>query len=86
MATTRRYRKKPFAVFESGTRIYAPSRNVSRYRIVATDAEGHRVFHSATSEEDARAKARQLEAHLASAVPLGPSSNGPRTVAALAAE
>lgn len=85
MAERRRtYRKKPLAVFEAGTRIYAPSKGMPRYRIVATDAEGHRVFYKATTEADARARARELEAHLASAVPLGPGANGPRTVAALA--
>ena len=33
----RRYRKKPLAQFEHGTRIYAPSDGESRYRVVATD-------------------------------------------------
>lgn len=84
MADRRRsYRKKPLAVFEAGTRIYSPSRGESRYRVVATDAEGNRVFHKAPTEADARARARELEAHLASAVPLGRTSSGPRTVAAL---
>jgi integrase len=85
MADRRRtYRKKPLAVFEAGTRIYAPSRGEPRYRVVATDAEGNRVFHKAASESDARARAREIEAHLASAVPLGPTPSGPRTVGALA--
>lgn len=85
MAERRRtYRKKPLAVFEAGTRIYAPSRNESRYRVVATDADGNRVFHKAPTEAAARARARELEAHLASAVPLGPTAGGARTVAALA--
>lgn len=26
----RRYRRKPFAVFENGTRIYAPTKSLSR--------------------------------------------------------
>ena len=37
------YRKKPLAMFEGGTRIYAPSRGEPRYRVVATDADGNRV-------------------------------------------
>jgi hypothetical protein len=32
-----RYRKKPFARLEHGTRIYAPSPGEARYRVVATD-------------------------------------------------
>jgi hypothetical protein len=32
-----RYRKKPLAQLEHGTRIYAPSAREARYRVVATD-------------------------------------------------
>ncbi len=79
----RTYRKKPFAVFEHGTRIYAPSRGESRYRVVSTDGGGHRVFCKLASEEAARAKAREIEVHLARRAPLRPPT-GHRTVAALA--
>lgn len=55
----RTYRKKPLAMFEDGTRISAPSRGEPRYRVVATDADGDRVYHKFAREEDARAKARR---------------------------
>lgn len=85
MADRRRtYRKKPLAIFEGGTRVYAPSRGEPRYRVLATDAEGTRVQKKVTTEAAARAAARELEAHLADSVPLGPTASGPRTVAALA--
>ncbi len=32
-----RYRKKPLAQFEHGTRVYAPSGGDARYRIVSRD-------------------------------------------------
>jgi integrase len=79
----RRYRKKPLAVFEHGTRIYAPTPDAPRYRVVAADTTGSRIFLKLRTEDDARAKARELEAYLASATPVrGPDEV--RTVAALA--
>jgi hypothetical protein len=79
------YRKKPLAVFEAGTRIYAPSRGEPRYRVVATDGDGHRLFHKLATEEEARAKAREMEAFLAASAPLRPRPEAPRTVSALEA-
>jgi hypothetical protein len=32
-----RYRKRPLAQLEQGTRVYAPSPREARYRVVATD-------------------------------------------------
>ena len=58
----RHYRKKPLATFEHGTRIYAPTAGEARYRVVATDSTGSRLFHKLAAEDDARAKARELEA------------------------
>ncbi|HEX5267672.1 MAG TPA: hypothetical protein VFW24_12950 [Acidimicrobiales bacterium] len=80
----RTYRKKPFAVFEHGTRIYAPTRGELRWRVVAGDAEGTRVFHKVGTEDAARARARVIEADLARHAPLRPAE-GPRTVRALSA-
>lgn len=58
----RRYRKKPLAQFEHGTRIYAPSGGESRHRVVASDpASGERIFAKLATEEQARAKAREFE-------------------------
>jgi len=79
----RTYRKKPLAVFERGTRIYAPSRGESRYRVVSSDGVGNRLFYKLASEAAARAKAREIEAHLARRAPLRPPT-GHGTVAALA--
>lgn len=79
---TRRYRKKPLAVFEHGTRLYAPSDGEGCYRVVATDGDGKRLFHKFTREEVARAKARELEAYLATNTPV--RGSGDRTVGALA--
>ncbi|HVA43875.1 MAG TPA: tyrosine-type recombinase/integrase [Acidimicrobiales bacterium] len=81
----RRYRKKPLAAFEHGTRIYAPSGGESCYRVIATDAIGGRRFHKFAREEDARAKARELEAYLAARTPLYGRKNEERTVGTLAA-
>jgi hypothetical protein len=66
----RRYRQKPFAVFEHGTRIYAPTDTAPRYRVVATTADGARVFHKAGDEAAARAKARELERFSAEHTPI----------------
>lgn len=81
-----RYRKKPLAQFESGTRIYAPSTGESNYRVVATDpSTGKRVFAKVGTEEAARAKARELERLIAQAIPVvGPRDDAALTVASLA--
>lgn len=82
-----RYRKKPLVQLELGTRIYAPSVGELRYRVVTTDlATGERVFHKFATEEDARAKAREVEEFLAHGTPLRDArGEGPRTVERLAA-
>jgi len=78
------YRKKPFAQFEHGTRIYAPSGRDPRYRVVASDpSSGKRIFVKCKTEEAARAKARELEQFIAQAAPIR-DEHGPRTVARLA--
>jgi hypothetical protein len=76
---SRRYRKKPLAVHEHGTRVYAPSNGEDCYRVIATDVTGRRVFHKFALEDDARAKARELEAYLSSRTPI----YGARTATAL---
>ena len=81
---SRRYRKKPLAVLEHGTRVYAPSNGEDCYRVTATDVTGRRVFHKFALEDDARAKARELEAYLSSRTPIYGGKNGDRTVGVLA--
>ncbi len=78
------YRKKPLAVFEYGTRIYAPSAGESRFRVVATDVAGSRVSVKYKFEGDARAKAREVEAFLSTRILLRARPDQPRTVTALA--
>jgi hypothetical protein len=82
-----RYRKKPLAQLEHGTRIYAPSPAEVRYRVVATDPlSGDRIFVKCRTEEAARAKARELEQFIAQTAPIrDPQDAGPRTVERLAA-
>jgi integrase len=81
-----RYRKKPLAQLEHGTRIYAPSAGEARYRIVATDPVlGERIFVNCRTEAAARAKARELEGFIAQPAPIrDPGDAGPRTVERLA--
>jgi hypothetical protein len=81
------YRKKPLAQLEHGTRIYAPSASEHRYRVVATDpVSGERIFVKCRTEEQARAKARELEQFIAQSAPIrDPHDAGPRTVERLAA-
>lgn len=81
-----RYRKKPLAQFEHGTRIYAPSGSDARFRVVATDpTSGRRIYAGVSTEEVARAKAREFEALIAQATPINqPRGDEPRTVRALA--
>lgn len=64
MAQGSRYRKKPLAVFEHGTRIYAPSSGEDCYRVTVTTVTGKRLFHKFVREDVARAKARELETYL----------------------
>lgn len=69
MEATRRYRKKPLAVFENGTRLYAPCPSQPRYRVVARDISGDRLFFKFDSEADARIKARLVSSSRTSAQP-----------------
>lgn len=85
MGATRRNRKKPLAVFENGTRLYAPCPSQPRYRVVARDISGERMFFKFDSEADARIKARELESYFGSATPVRGSADEPRTVGALSA-
>jgi integrase len=82
-----RYRKKPLAQLEHGTRIYAPTSGEPRYRIVTTDpTSGERIFVKCRTEERARAKAREFEELVAQTAPIRDrSGEGPRTVERLAA-
>lgn len=82
MAGPRRYRK-PIVAFEYGTRIYAPSDGEPRYRLIAKDPTGTRVFLKFANEEDARRRARQLEAMLASSVSMPGRRHAPATVGLL---
>jgi len=74
-----RYRKKPLAQHEHGTRIYAPSPSEARYRVVATDpVSGERIFVKLRTEDQARAKARELEQFIAQAARIrDPHDTGP---------
>lgn len=82
-----RYRKKPLAQLEHGTRIYAPSVGEPRYRVVSTDlTSGGRVFAKCLTEETARQKAREFEDLIVAGAPIPlPGEEGPRTVERLAA-
>ncbi len=75
------YRKRPLAVFEHGTRIYAPSGGEHRHRVVARDAAtGERIFLKIASEEEARLRAREIEERLAAAASLREPDRWSRTV------
>jgi hypothetical protein len=76
----RRY-NKPIASFEYGTRLYAPSEGEPRYRVVAKDRAGRRVFRRFDDEETARQHAREVEADLASSVAMPGRLDAPATVA-----
>lgn len=82
-----RYRKKPLAQLEHGTRIYAPSAGEARYRVVGTDpTTGGRVFVKCPTEDTARQKAREYEELISQGAPIPlPGEEGPRTVERLAA-
>ena len=45
-------RKKPLAVFENGTRIYAPTEPYSKFRIVSYDPSGRRIYKPAVMPRD----------------------------------
>jgi len=81
-----RYRKKPLAQLERGTRIYSPSASEPRFRVVASDpVSGERVFVKCRTEEGARAKARELEQFIAQSAAIRDATDaGPRTVDRLA--
>ena len=81
-----RYRKKPLAQFENGTRLYAPSTGERRFRVVAIDpSSGERIFAKLPTEEQARDKAREFELLIGHAAPIrDPRGGAPRTVAHLA--
>ncbi len=81
-----RYRKKPLAQLEHGTRIYSPSAGETRFRVVTTDpTTGERIYLKFPDEELARAKARELEQFIAQSAPIRDSPElGPRTVGRLA--
>ena len=81
-----RYRKRPLAQFENGTRIYAPSSGEPRYRVVASDpASAERIFAKLATEEQARERAREFEQLIAHAAPIrDPRDSTPRTVSYLA--
>jgi hypothetical protein len=81
-----RYRKKPLAQLEHGTRIYAPSPSEARYRVVANDpVSDERIFVKCRTEDAARAKARELEQFIAQTAPIrDPQDAGPRSVERLA--
>jgi len=85
VTSARTYRKQPLAIFEYGTRLYAPSAGEASFRVVATDGQGQRRSHKFKLEADARAKAREIETYLASDLLLHPHSKTDRTVGALAA-
>ena len=76
-------RRKPLVSYEYGTRIYAPSDAEARYRVVATDADGQRVFAKFSSEDAARQRAREIESRLASSVLLPGRANAPTKVGGL---
>ena len=76
-------RRKPLVSYEYGTRVYAPSEGEPRYRVVATDADGQRVFAKFSSEEAARHRAREIEGRLATSVLLPGRANAPTTVGGL---
>lgn len=75
--------RKPLVSFEYGTRIYAPSEGEPRHRVVATDADGNRVFAKFTTEDAARQRAREIETRLASSMLLPGRANAPTTVGGL---
>lgn len=82
----RRSRSKPVAVFEHGTRIYAPTAS-QPYRVVGQDpVTGRRFFNRLATEEAARERAREVEQLIASSVEIQRAKReAPRAVRNLAA-
>lgn len=77
--------RKPVAVFEHGTRIYAPVDGERRHRIVARDpATGERIFVAAGTEPEARLRAREIEERLDAAASIREPDRWSRTVEDLA--
>ena len=77
--------RKPVAVFEHGTRIYAPVDGERRHRIVARDpATGERIFVAAGTEQEARLRAREIEERLEAAASIREPDRWSRTVEDLA--
>lgn len=77
--------RKPVAVFEHGTRIYAPVDGERRHRIVARDATtGERIFVAASTEQEARLRAREIEERLETAASIRKPDRWSRTVEDLA--
>ena len=79
---SRRYRK-PLVTFEHGARIYAPSEAEPRYRLIARDADGARLFLKFRTEDEARQRAREVESKLASSVTMPGRLKAPTTVGQL---
>lgn len=84
MARRPSQRRRPLAIFEHGTRIYAPSAGEDCYRVVTTDPDGVRLSRKFAREADARLKAHEYEAFKAGSIPLAGHRAGARTVEALA--
>lgn len=77
--------RKPVAVFEHGTRIYAPVDGERRHRIVARDPPtGERIFVAAGTEQEARLRAREIEERLDAAASIREPDRWSRTVEDLA--
>ena len=79
---SRRYRK-PLVTFEHGARIYAPSEAEPRYRLIARDVDGARLFQKFRTEDEARRRAREVESKLASSVTMPGCLRPPTTVGQL---
>lgn len=79
----RRQYAKPIASFEYGTRVYAPSDGEPKFRVIAKDPGGKRIFRRCPTEDEARQRAREIETSLASSVALPGRGNAPTTVGQL---
>lgn len=83
---SRNSRTKPLAIFEHGTRVYAPTASRPTFRVVGNDpVTGRRFFHRLTTEELARERAREVELLIAKSVEVQRAKErAPRTVRNLA--
>lgn len=79
----RRTYSKPIATFEHGTKIYGPSDAEPRYRVIARDPSGKRIFHRFWSDDEARRRARSIEQALEASVCLPGRLDAPATVGQL---